>query len=90
MIYMNNSTLSDINNTTVSTRTTIASNISNNNNKIFKQIWQVGNKHLIIVDESIIRKLGITESSIFFVEQELDQDNTTILMRLKTLGALEK
>jgi hypothetical protein len=87
---MNNSTLSDINNTTVSTRTTIASNISNNNNKIFKQIWQVGNKHLIIVDESIIRKLGITENSTFFVEQELDQDNTTILMRLKTLGALEK
>ena len=87
---MNNSTLSDINNTTVSTRTTIASNISNNNNKIFKQIWQVGNKHLIIVDESIIRKLGITENSTFFVKQELDQDNTTILMRLKTLGALEK
>lgn len=86
---MNNSTLSDINNTTVSTRTTIASNISNNN-KIIKQIWQVGNKHLIIVDESIIRKLGITENSTFFVEQELDQDNTTILMRLKTLGALEK
>ena len=80
---MNNSTLSDINNTTVSTRTTIASNISNNTNKIFKQIWQVGNKHLIIVDESIIRKLGITENSTFFVEQELDQDNTTILMRLK-------
>ena len=86
---MNNSTLSDINNTTVSTRTTIASNISNNN-KIIKQIWQVGNKHLIIVDESIIRKLGITENSTFFVEQELNQDNTTILMRLKTLGALEK
>ena len=85
---MNNSTLSDINNTTVSTRL-LSSNISNNN-KIIKQIWQVGNKHLIIVDESIIRKLGITENSTFFVEQELDQDNTTILMRLKTLGALEK
>ena len=84
---MDNSTLSDINNATDSANTT--SNTSNNN-KIFKQIWQVGNKHLIIVDESIIRKLGITENSTFFVEQELDQDNTTILMRLKTLGALEK
>lgn len=86
---MNNSTLSDINNTTVFTPTTTASNISNNN-KIFKQILQVGNKHLVIVDESIIRKLGITESSIFFVEQELDQDNRTILMKLNNLGIVKK
>jgi hypothetical protein len=86
---MNNSTLSDINNTIVSTSTTTDSNISNNN-KIFKQIWQVGNKHLVIVDESIIRKLGITENSTFFVEQELDQDNRTILMKLNNLGTVEK
>ena len=87
---MNNSTLSDINNSTVSTHTTTASNTSNHNNKKFKQIWQIGNKHLVIVDESIIRKLGITENSTFFVEQELDQDNRTILMKLNNLGTVEK
>ena len=82
---MNNSTLSDINNATDSANTT--SNTSNNN-KIFKQIWQLGNKHLVIVDESIINKLGITENSTFFVEQELTKDITTILMRIKKIQDL--
>jgi hypothetical protein len=85
MIYMNNSTISNINNSTVSTTNT---DIKKNNNKIFKQIWQLGNKHLVIVDESIINKLGITENSTFFVEQELIQDNTTILMRIKKIQDL--
>ena len=65
---MNNSTLSDLNNST--------------KNKIFKQIWQLGNKHLVIIDESIIQKLSITESSPLFVEQELTQDNKTIMLRI--------
>ena len=82
---MNNSTISNINNSTVST---ITKDIKKNNNKIFKQIWQLGNKHLVIVDESIINKLGITENSTFFVEQELIQDNTTILMRIKKIQDL--
>ena len=77
---MNNSTLSDIKNANISANNITASKTSNN--KIFKQIWQLGSKHLVIVDESIIQKLGITENSTFFVEQELSQDNTTILMRL--------
>ncbi len=84
---MDNSTLSDINNTTDSANTTNASNTSNNN-EIFKQIWQLGKKHLVIVDESIIDKLGITENSTFFVEQELTKDNTTILMRIKKIQDL--
>ena len=82
---MNNSTISNINNSTVSTTST---EFNKNNNKIFKQIWQLGNKHLVIVDESIIDKVGITENSIFFVEQELTQDNTTILMRIKKIQDL--
>lgn len=82
---MNNSTISNINNSTVSTTNT---DIKKNNNKIFKQIWQFGNKHLVIVDESIINKLGITENSTFFLEQELTKDNTTILMRLKKIQDL--
>jgi hypothetical protein len=83
---MNNSTFSDINNT--APHNTIVSKTSNN--KIFKQIWQLGNKHLVIVDESIVRNLGITDSSTFFVEQELDQDNRIILMKLHNLGTVEK
>jgi hypothetical protein len=82
---VDNSTFSDINNTTDSANTT--SNTSNNN-KIFKQIWQLGNKHFVIVDESIINKLGITENSTFFVEQELTKDSTTILMRIKKIQDL--
>ena len=67
---MNNSTISNLNN---STKT-----------KIFKQIWQLGNKHLVIIDSSIIEKLGITENITTFLEQELTQDNT-ILMRIKNI-----
>ena len=65
---MNNSTISDLNNST--------------KNKIFKQIWQLSNKHLVIIDKSIIEKLGITENITTFVEQELTQDNKTIMLRV--------
>ena len=75
--------MSDINNSTVSTTTT-DTNI-NKKNKIFKQIWKLGNKYLVIVDESIIHKLGITENSTFFVEQELMQDNTMIIMKIRNI-----
>ncbi|HSF49367.1 MAG TPA: hypothetical protein VLA74_01290 [Nitrososphaeraceae archaeon] len=88
---MNNSTFSNINNSTFSSNIdNTDANINKNHNKIFKQIWQLGNKHLVIVDESIVRNLGITDSSTFFVEQELDQDNRTILMKLHNLGTVEK
>ena len=65
---MNNSTISDLNNST--------------KNKIFKQICQLGNKYLVIIDESIIEKLGITENITTFVEQELTQDNKTIMLKV--------
>ena len=88
---MNNSTFSNINNSTFPTNTTNTdTNIKKNKYKIYKQIWQLGNKHLVVVDESIIEKLDITENSTFFVEQELDQDNKTILMKLHNLGTVEK
>lgn len=83
---MNDSTLSDINNSTFSTfsnNTTNTDTKVRKNTKVYKQIWQLGKKHLVVVDESIIQKLGITEDSTFFVEQELTKDNTTILMRVK-------
>jgi hypothetical protein len=67
---MNKSIISDLNNST--------------KNQIVKQIWPISNKHLVVIDQSIIDKLGIKENSTTFVEQELSQDNT-ILMRIKKI-----
>ena len=58
------------------------SNINNSQPKICKQLWTLGNKHLVIIDKSIIEKLNIIESSTIFLEQEILEDNT-ILMRIK-------
>ena len=83
---MNNSAFSNINNSTFSSNIdNTDTNINKNHKKIFKQIWQLGNKHLVVIDESIISKLGITDNLTFLVEQELSQDNTTILMRISKL-----
>jgi hypothetical protein len=57
--------------------------LSNSPNKILKQVWPIANKHLVLIDESIIRKLGIDDTNTIFVEQELRQDDNTILMRIK-------
>ena len=65
---MNNSTIPDL---------------SNSPNKILKQVWPIANKHLVLIDESIIRKLGIDPTKTIFVEQELRQDDNTILMHIK-------
>lgn len=51
--------------------------------KIQKLIWSVGTKHLVIIDESIILKLGIHDNITTFVEQELTKDG--ILLRVKKL-----
>ena len=58
------------------------SHINNSKPKIFKQLWPLGDKHLVIIDKSIIQKLGITENSTVFLEQQITHDNT-ILMRIK-------
>ena len=42
----------------------------------------LADKHLVIIDKSIIEKLGITDNSTVFLEQEITYDNT-ILMRVK-------
>jgi hypothetical protein len=83
---MKDYTVADINNTSNS-----AIDIRKNNyNKTFKQIWQLGNKHLVIIDDSIIEKIGVTENSPFFVEQEMTEDNTTILMKIRKIKDLWK
>ena len=65
---MNNSAISNLNNSP--------------KNKKWKQIWQLGTKHLVIIDESIIQKLGINDNSATFVEQEITTDGS-ILMRIR-------
>ena len=69
-------------------------NSSNSNLKdsaeILKQIFPYENKHLVIIDESIIQKLGIKENLTTFVEQELTDNG--ILMRIKNFntGQIDK
>lgn len=58
-------------------------NINNSRPKIFKQLWTLGDKHLVIIDKSIVERLGITENSTVFLEQQVMNDNNTILMRIK-------
>ena len=65
---MNNYTISDLNNSA--------------NPKICKQLWTIGNKHLVIIDKSIVEKLGITYNATVFLDPEITSDNT-ILMRIK-------
>ena len=51
-----------------------------------KQLWEIAGKHLVIIDESIIQKLGINDDSITFVEQELTDDG--ILIRIAKFSLL--
>jgi hypothetical protein len=63
------------------------SNLNNSSKyKKWKQIWTLGDKHLVIIDESIIQKLGINDN-LTFVEQEITTDG--ILMRIKRINELK-
>ena len=56
--------------------------------EIFKQIFIFEDKHLVIIDKSIIQKLGINDNITTFVEQELTDDG--ILMRIKQFSIPER
>ena len=71
----------------MSTNNTFSTDLKDSQSKKWKQIWQLGNKHLVIIDESIIQKLGITENSTIFVEQEITEDG--ILMRPRMLSEIK-
>lgn len=66
------------------------SNLNNSKTKKYKQIWQLGNKYVVLIDDSIIEKLNIKDNPTTFVEQEITQDNTTILMRIREIKDLWK
>ena len=56
--------------------------INNSKNKIFKQLWMLGDKHLVVIDKSIIEKLGIKDDLTIFLEQDITHDHV-IVMRVK-------
>ena len=58
--------------------------INNSQPKKCKQLWTIADKYLVIIDKSIIEKLGIKDNSTIFLEQEVLPDNT-ILMKIKKL-----
>lgn len=51
--------------------------------EILKQIFLFEGKHLVVIDKSIIQKLGINDNITTFVEQELTDDG--IMLRIKNL-----
>jgi hypothetical protein len=59
--------------------------INNSQSKVCKQLWTLGDKHLVIIDKSIIEKLEVKENSTVFLEQEITDDKT-ILMKIKHYG----
>ena len=58
------------------------SDLNNSNKKVSKFLWPFEGNHLVIIDKSIVEKLGITENSTVILEQQILHDNT-ILMRIK-------
>ena len=52
--------------------------------KKLKQIFPFEDKHLVVIDKSIIQKLGINDNITIFVEQEITQDNA-ILMKIRKI-----
>ena len=61
------------------------SDLKDSQDKKWKQIWHLENKYLVLIDESIIQKLGINYNDITFVEQEVNLEDNTILMKIKKL-----
>lgn len=66
--------------------------LNDSSDKKLKQIWPIGNQHLVVIDETIIQKLDMNDNDTIFLEQELKQEDNTILMKIKKihLSDLEK
>ena len=58
-------------------------NINNAKGRLVKKCWTIGNNTVVIIDKSLVERLGITEDNTFF-EQELT--DAGILLRIKRLG----
>lgn len=54
--------------------------------KILKQIWSIGDQHLVVIDKSIMQKLGIDDNDTIFLEQEFREEDNSILMKIKKMN----
>ena len=54
--------------------------------KILKQILSIGDQYLVVIDKSIIQKLGIDDNSTTFLEQEFREEDNSILMKIKKMN----
>ena len=64
-------------------------NDSQQKDKILKQILSIGDQYLVVIDKSIIQKLGIdddNDNNITFLEQEFRQEDNSILMKIKKMN----
>jgi hypothetical protein len=54
--------------------------------KFIKLILTIGDQHLVLIDKSIIQKLGIDDNSTTFLEQEFREEDNSILMKIKKMN----
>jgi hypothetical protein len=54
--------------------------INSTKGRVVKKCWTVGNNTIVVIDKSLVKRLGITEDNTFF-EQELT--DVGILLRIK-------
>ena len=55
-------------------------------NKILKQIWSIGDQHIVVIDKTIIQKIGIEDNDTIFLEQEFREEDSSILMKIKKMN----
>lgn len=75
---MNDSKLTDLND-------------SQQKGKILKQVLSIGDQYLVVIDKSIIQKIGIDDNNndnneITFLEQEFRHEDNSILMKIKRMN----
>ena len=63
-------------------------NDSPQKDKILKQILSIGDQYLVVIDKSIIQKIGIDDNNneITFLEQEFRHEDNSILMKIKRMN----
>ena len=55
-------------------------------NKILKQILSIGDQHIVVIDKTIIQKIGIEDNDTIFLEQEFREEDSSILMKIKKMN----
>lgn len=60
-------------------------NLDSANIPPLKKVYNIGTKKVVSIDESIAKKLNISEDYDSFLSQQLTEDGKGILMRVKKL-----